>query len=142
VKQEWEPDELIAHWTLVEDDWRLLGNKTGVTRLGFAVILKYFEMEGRFPAYPEEILILRPGCRRRGSSRRCRPRGVETGSAAPSGADAAPVDAADEEEAGVMQGRRDRRIGTDARSLSSMPGSSLPRSIGAGSGRAVSGGSR
>jgi hypothetical protein len=50
VKQEWEPDELIAHWTLVEDDWRLLGNKTGVTRLGFAVILKYFEMEGRFPA--------------------------------------------------------------------------------------------
>lgn len=34
VKRDWEPDELIAHWTPVEDDWRLLGNKTGATRLG------------------------------------------------------------------------------------------------------------
>jgi len=55
VKRDWEPEELIAHWTLVEDDWRLLGNKTGATRLGFALILKYFEIEGRFPGYPEEV---------------------------------------------------------------------------------------
>lgn len=55
MKQDWEPEELIAHWTLVEDDWRLLGNKTGATRLGFALILKFFEIEGRFPGYPEEV---------------------------------------------------------------------------------------
>ncbi len=36
-------------WTLSEDDWRLVANKTGATRLGFAVVLKYFEIEGRFP---------------------------------------------------------------------------------------------
>ena len=51
----WEPEELIAYWTLVEDDWRLLGNKTDVTRLGFALVLKYVEIEGEFPRYGEQI---------------------------------------------------------------------------------------
>ena len=55
VKAEWEPDELIETWTLTGDDWGLVGNKSGVTRLGFAVLLKYYELEGRFPAYPEEV---------------------------------------------------------------------------------------
>jgi len=55
VKRDWEPEELIAHWTLVEGDWRLLGNKTGATRLGFALVLKFFEMEGQFPAIPEDV---------------------------------------------------------------------------------------
>ena len=27
----------------------------GVTRLGFAVMLKFYEIEGRFPAYPQEV---------------------------------------------------------------------------------------
>jgi hypothetical protein len=31
-----------------------VGNKTGVTRLGFSLILKFYELEGRFPAYAEE----------------------------------------------------------------------------------------
>jgi hypothetical protein len=30
--------------------------QAGVTRLGFAVMLKFYEIEGRFPAYPEEVL--------------------------------------------------------------------------------------
>jgi hypothetical protein len=55
VRREWEPDELIGPWTLVEGDWKLIANKTRVTRLGFAVILKFYEIEGRFPAYPEEV---------------------------------------------------------------------------------------
>jgi hypothetical protein len=55
VKAEWEPDELIEAWTLTGDDWRLVGNKSGVTRLGFTVLLKFYEIEGRFPAYPEEV---------------------------------------------------------------------------------------
>jgi sugar lactone lactonase YvrE len=49
VGREWRPEDLIAGWTLVEADQRLVGNKTGVTRLGFALVLKFFEIEGRFP---------------------------------------------------------------------------------------------
>ena len=26
-----------------------------MTRLGFAVMLKFYEIEGRFPAYPQEV---------------------------------------------------------------------------------------
>ncbi|MFD2414850.1 DUF4158 domain-containing protein [Amycolatopsis pigmentata] len=55
MKRDWEPEDLIAHWTLVEDDWRLLGAKTGATRLGFALLLKCFEMEGRFPSDFEDV---------------------------------------------------------------------------------------
>jgi hypothetical protein len=55
VQTEWEPDELIGPWTLVEGNWDLIANKAGVTRLGFAVMLKFYEIEGRFPAYPEEV---------------------------------------------------------------------------------------
>jgi hypothetical protein len=36
---------------LIEADWELVGNKTEETRLGFAVILKFYEFQGRFPAY-------------------------------------------------------------------------------------------
>jgi Domain of unknown function (DUF4158) len=32
-----------------------MANKAGVTRLGFAVMLKFHEIEGRFPAYREEV---------------------------------------------------------------------------------------
>lgn len=55
MRQNWEPDELVEWWTLVGDDWRLVGNKTGATRLGFALLLKFFEVDARFPGYPEEI---------------------------------------------------------------------------------------
>jgi TnpA family transposase len=49
MRREWEPEDLVGSWTLVEDDWRLVGNKTGATRLGFVLMLKFFELEGRFP---------------------------------------------------------------------------------------------
>jgi len=42
-------------WTLHAADRALLGNKTGVTRLGFAVLLKLFQAEGRFPRRPEDV---------------------------------------------------------------------------------------
>jgi hypothetical protein len=54
-RAEWEIDELIGSWTLIGADWQLVGNKTGATRLGFALILKFYEIEGRFPACPEEV---------------------------------------------------------------------------------------
>jgi TnpA family transposase len=55
VRAEWEPDELIDAWTLTGGDWDLIANKAGVTRLGFAVMLKFYEIDGRFPAYREEV---------------------------------------------------------------------------------------
>ncbi len=38
-----QPEELIAAWTLLDGEWELVGNKTGATRLGFSLILKFFE---------------------------------------------------------------------------------------------------
>ncbi|MFI6602846.1 hypothetical protein ACIBHX_41905 [Nonomuraea sp. NPDC050536] len=40
MRAEWEPDELIGSWTLVEGDWKLIKNKSGATRLGFALMAK------------------------------------------------------------------------------------------------------
>jgi hypothetical protein len=55
VRQEWSPEELLASWTLVDGDWDLVANKSGSTRLGFSLLLKFFELEGRFPDLLEEV---------------------------------------------------------------------------------------
>ncbi len=55
MQTEWDPDELIDTWTLTGTDWDLIANKAGATQLGFAVMLKFYEIEGRFPAYREEV---------------------------------------------------------------------------------------
>jgi TnpA family transposase len=55
VRREWGAEELIDCWTLVGGDWDLVGNKIGATRLGFAVLLKFFEVEGRFPRHGGEV---------------------------------------------------------------------------------------
>ena len=49
MKRHWEVDELIEYWTLLPDEEALLGNKTGANRLGFAILLKFFQLEVRFP---------------------------------------------------------------------------------------------
>ncbi|MBD3886398.1 DUF4158 domain-containing protein [Phormidium tenue FACHB-886] len=49
MKRDWELQELIEEWTLVPRELELLGNKTGSTRLGYSVLLKFFQREGRFP---------------------------------------------------------------------------------------------
>ena len=36
MRQEWQPEELIECWTLLDSDQSLVANKTGATRLGFA----------------------------------------------------------------------------------------------------------
>src|SRR6266581_296358 len=58
MKRQWETEELVEHWTLDVEDRALLGNKTGATRLGFAVLLKFFRREGRFPQYKNEVPAL------------------------------------------------------------------------------------
>jgi uncharacterized protein DUF4158 len=55
VRREWELEDLIECWTLDEEDVRLVANKSGATRLGFALTLKYFEQEGRFPRRAADI---------------------------------------------------------------------------------------
>ncbi|WP_228566902.1 hypothetical protein [Nocardia sp. SYP-A9097] len=55
MRQEWSTEDLVGSWTLVGEDWRLLGNKSGATRVGFGLLLKFFELEGRFPAGPQEL---------------------------------------------------------------------------------------
>jgi len=49
MRREWATDDLIAWWTLVDADGDLIANKTGATRLGFALMLKFFELDARFP---------------------------------------------------------------------------------------------
>ncbi len=55
MRRLWTPEELGAEWTLHPDELVLLANKTGHTRLGFAVLLKCFAREGRFPDSRQEV---------------------------------------------------------------------------------------
>jgi hypothetical protein len=55
VRSEWSPEDLVESWTLLDDDWKRVGNKTGATRLGFAVLLKFFELEARFPRVAGDV---------------------------------------------------------------------------------------
>ena len=55
MKRVWTADELVKYWTLTPDELELLANKTGPTRLGFALLLKFFQYEGRFPQHRNEI---------------------------------------------------------------------------------------
>jgi hypothetical protein len=48
-------DELMDHFTLGDEDLRLLRNKTGPTRLGFALLLKFLPWRGRFPRGRAEL---------------------------------------------------------------------------------------
>ncbi len=58
MRREWEPEDLIASWTLLPEDADMLVNKSGATRLGFALLLKFFESEARFPRFPAEVPLL------------------------------------------------------------------------------------
>ena len=55
MKRLWQAEELVEHFTLLPGESALLANKTGSTRLGFAVLLKFFQYEGRFPYSKGEI---------------------------------------------------------------------------------------
>ena len=55
MKRQWDIEELIEHFTLIQEDLDLLTNKSGPTRLGFTLLLKCFQYEGRFPHDRHEI---------------------------------------------------------------------------------------
>ena len=48
MKRTWTSEELLEHFTLLPDELVAFGNKSGATRLGFAVLLKCLQYEGRF----------------------------------------------------------------------------------------------
>ncbi|MDX3005341.1 Tn3 family transposase [Kribbella solani] len=50
-----ELDELVEHWTLLDDERVLLAGKGGAGRLGFALLLKFYTRHGRFPRGRGEV---------------------------------------------------------------------------------------
>ena len=64
MKQTWNVDELIDRWTLIPDELALV-NKSKTrsvgkacashNRLGFAINLKYFQVDGKFPRHQHDV---------------------------------------------------------------------------------------
>ena len=48
-------DDVVDHFTLIGDELELLRNKSGATRLGFAVLLKHVLWRGRFPSGSQDL---------------------------------------------------------------------------------------
>lgn len=48
-------DELVEHWTVLDDERALVGAKHGGARLGFALLLKFYTRHGRFPAASADL---------------------------------------------------------------------------------------
>lgn len=57
VKRNWNDADLSENWLLFQPEWALLGNKTGPSRLGFALLLKFFQPEGQFPDSLREVPV-------------------------------------------------------------------------------------
>lgn len=55
MKLHWTDTELREMWTICQAERKLIDKKTGYTRLGCAVLLKCFQIDGRFPDGPAEI---------------------------------------------------------------------------------------
>jgi hypothetical protein len=50
-----DEDELIGNWTLAGDELEQLAGRRGATKLGFALLLRFCAVHGRFPAGRSEI---------------------------------------------------------------------------------------
>lgn len=67
MKRNWTTEELVDSWTLLPNELELIGirndqgntgsksNKAGPNHLGFALLLKFFQLEARFPDAKNEI---------------------------------------------------------------------------------------
>lgn len=56
VKRQWSLDDLIEHFTLLPNERQLIAAlRTDYTRLGFAVLLKCFLLDGRCPQYRMDV---------------------------------------------------------------------------------------
>lgn len=50
-------EDLTADWHILPNEHELVQSKHETTRLGFVLLLKFFQLEGRFPAGPYEIPV-------------------------------------------------------------------------------------
>ncbi len=55
MKRNWQPSELIEHWTLLPNELTLLKGLTAPNRLGLAMMLKFYQYEGQFPTNKAEV---------------------------------------------------------------------------------------
>lgn len=55
MKRNLELDELIEHFTILPNEMKLVENKMGENKIGFAVLLKFFQNEARFPTHKHEV---------------------------------------------------------------------------------------
>lgn len=55
MKRDWEIPELQDYWILQPGELTLLTSRNDENRLGFALLLKFFQIEGRFPDSKTEI---------------------------------------------------------------------------------------
>jgi hypothetical protein len=55
MKRHWDEQALVERWSLTQDELELLRSRTERSRLGFAVLLKFFQVEGRFPTERKEV---------------------------------------------------------------------------------------
>jgi len=55
MKQQWDVEEIIEHFTLLPPEVNFLGRNEPNNHLGKALLLKFFQYEGRFPENKAEI---------------------------------------------------------------------------------------
>ena len=55
MKQLWPEQDLIAFFTLSPEERRLVANKSAPMKIGFAVLLKTLQYEGRFPLSHSDV---------------------------------------------------------------------------------------
>lgn len=58
MKNNWDMEELVEFFTITPSELGLILNKTNENRLGFAILFKFFQNEGRFPYSKKEIPAL------------------------------------------------------------------------------------
>jgi len=57
MRRNWTEEDLTTDWHILPHEQEFIGSKCGATRLGFALLLKFFQLEGRFPSGPHEIPV-------------------------------------------------------------------------------------
>ena len=55
MKHFWTEQELVEHFAISSEEHKLLANKPSPGKVGFAVLLKFYQYEGRFPVNRIEV---------------------------------------------------------------------------------------
>lgn len=55
MKRQWTEEELIEQWTLLPDELLLAASLADHNRLGFSILLKFFQHQGYFPGDRQQV---------------------------------------------------------------------------------------